>query len=805
MSRVINKILSILNKNHLTMILVLMTLIIILPTNARAVGVIDYSKFDWDTFYEKNKNYWTDMCEGNQDEEACENAVMKYQKSFYTKLYKMLAKYQAKGLYISDEIILETVFFELFPSYTGNPETGQVYNSQYAIFGKTNNRSAIKVDEEDMDPDIEDNYNVEDQGVLDAMAEYYNNETDTTKTLVKNMIAYYTYCYGSYGDVHVEKLQDNSVRETCPDGGTPTTIIRHDRLIDRSIRRCAVNLSATTKHPGYELGFWKYYTSRIRYDTLFLGLIVKFFGVEIQDDYRTQCLAQSDSYPDGTYYTYVDQSDQDGAHVSTDKYFDFLKNSKYFDVKPHLQHRFQDVLDEAGVECLTNDTCENSLEAKGEYEKYQSKLEDDRRTIIFMIIDILNNRGHSISYEGYGSEEFNNTEYQRAERSGYYWPIGSDETEERDGILYADGTPAKTVNDVESYFGERKDPITGEKEMHYGIDITTEDGKTNIVAAYDGVVVSIVNNCTVGDYECNEGYGNTVIISHYGTGDFTVYAHLSTIDSQISEGTTVSRGEVLGKAGSTGKTKSSNLHYELRIGANTVNNAVDPLNNTPAGSQTPPSDDDLRPGGYSGSGIGAMSTKFDGCPLTKNEFVSKLSSYCAAHPNTIAQEMCDNPETVYDSSRTSNVNPMLVISRAMAEGNSPGISKHNYWGMGCTNTGGPGACITYSSLSDGIGGFARTVTKSATIAQAMSTYAYIGKNWYNPGSWSIGGCKYFSYIRGYMTDSRANTVASVCAKTTTCDTNGGDCTPTTQEDQDAYTSWQVEQKLGPYMHNVFGV
>jgi hypothetical protein len=35
-------------------------------------------------------------------------------------------------------------------------------------------------------------------------------------------------------------------------------------------------------------------------------------------------------------------------------------------------------------------------------------------------------------------------------------------------------------------------------------------------------------------------------------------------------------------------------------------------------------------------------------------------------------------------------------------------------------------------------------------------------------------------------------------------TSGGDCTPTIQEDQDAYTTWQVEQKLGPYMHNVFG-
>ena len=166
--------------------------------------------------------------------------------------------------------------------------------------------------------------------------------------------------------------------------------------------------------------------------------------------------------------------------------------------------------------------------------------------------------------------------------------------------------------------------------------------------------------------------------------------------------------------------------------------------------------------------------------------------------------MCSNPGLVYDVSKSANVNPELVITRAMAEGNSPGISKHNYWGMGCTNTGGYDACYTYSSLQDGIKGFGNNLSKYNNLAEMMSKYAYIGKYWYNPGSWSVGGCIYFPSIKKYMSPSRQSQVTSICSKSTTCTTSGGDCTLTTSEDQTAYATWQVNDKLGPYMCKVFG-
>ena len=202
---------------------------------------------------------------------------------------------------------------------------------------------------------------------------------------------------------------------------------------------------------------------------------------------------------------------------------------------------------------------------------------------------------------------------------------------------------------------------------------------------------------------------------------------------------------------------------------------------------------------------GEISTKFDGTLLSKSSFINKVSNYCQNHPGAIATALCDNAGIVYDTSKSSNVNALLVIVRAIVEGNSPGSSKNNYWGIGCVNDGGTAACYSYNSLAEGIQGFAKTVSKYNNLAEMASKYAYIGKYWYNPGSWSIGGCMYFPYIKKYMSTQRRNTVTSICNKSTTCKLSGGDCTLTNDEDQKAYATWQVEQKMGPEIRKVFGV
>ena len=794
-------------KNHIAMILVLLILIVIFPAKVSA-RMDDYSKFDWDQYYEQNKYFWGPLCDDDEIDEnnnCLQDGVLKHQKKFMVKTYKILSKYQKKGLVISDDLILTTALFQLTPEYYGSPDGNDKYKDIYGQYGGNDIRDTITVDEvEEITDDITEDKFDEDEAKL------IEQETDTVKMLIKNTISYYTYCYGVYG-TPVQSVDKNGNKIfTCPDGGKVTKIYSHLVLVPTYKTVCADNISESTQAKGYELGFWTYFASRVSHDNI-IGRALSIFGVESKDKYYDECESKAGEYPQGTIYSYTDENDKSEKHISYTRYFDFLKETRYFDQKPHLQYYFGDILSAEEVDCLTNKVCSNSLEAKGKYDEYEEQLMADRKNIINQIIGILNDNGIAMQYEGFGTENYNEAQYNTAERSGFYWPVGGDTVESRSitlsdnttkDILFADGTPQYTTDHVTSYFGERTSPITGEKEMNYGIDIGVPEG-TNVIAASDGTVISVVNNCSVGDYECGEGLGNHVIISH-SNGDYTVYGHLSSIESQIEVNSQVMRGELIGKSGSTGATKSADLHYELRVGGNSVANAVDPITNTSAGKNSPPSDADLRPSGYQTSGIGARSTRFDGTNLTLTEFSSKVRTYCAAHNGAIAAAMCNNPELVYETSRSANVNPELVITRAMAEGNSPGAAKNNYWGMGCYNTGGYAACLTYSSLEEGIRKFGENVSKYNNLLEMHSKYAYIGAYWYNPGSWSIGGCKYFPYIKEYMSSQRQDEVTAICGRSTECNTGGGDCTPTTPEDQNAYATWQVEKKIGVYMHNVFG-
>jgi len=100
-------------------------------------------------------------------------------------------------------------------------------------------------------------------------------------------------------------------------------------------------------------------------------------------------------------------------------------------------------------------------------------------------------------------------------------------------------------------FGYRRDPFTGRREFHYGIDITAPTG-TPIFATADGVV---------GEARYQGGYGNVVRINH-GYGYSTIYAHLSRI--VVRAGDTVRRGQKVGEIGASGRSTGPHLHYEVK-------------------------------------------------------------------------------------------------------------------------------------------------------------------------------------------------------------------------------------------------
>ena len=64
------------------------------------------------------------------------------------------------------------------------------------------------------------------------------------------------------------------------------------------------------------------------------------------------------------------------------------------------------------------------------------------------------------------------------------------------------------------------------------------------------------------------GYGQLVVVDH-GGGLTTRYGHLSHTD--VIEGQAVSRAELLGRVGSTGRSTGPHLHYEVRINEEPVN------------------------------------------------------------------------------------------------------------------------------------------------------------------------------------------------------------------------------------------
>ncbi len=113
---------------------------------------------------------------------------------------------------------------------------------------------------------------------------------------------------------------------------------------------------------------------------------------------------------------------------------------------------------------------------------------------------------------------------------------------------------------ITSKFGERKDPFTGKKEFHPGIDIAN-DYNTPIYASADGEVIYA---------GVLSGYGNVIKIDH-GYGYITMYAHLKKI--LVSNGTKVSRHQLIAKMGSTGKSTGPHLHYEVRL----FNKKTDPF------------------------------------------------------------------------------------------------------------------------------------------------------------------------------------------------------------------------------------
>lgn len=111
---------------------------------------------------------------------------------------------------------------------------------------------------------------------------------------------------------------------------------------------------------------------------------------------------------------------------------------------------------------------------------------------------------------------------------------------------------------INSGYGYRKDPLTGKKKFHNGLDLHARGDE--VLAMMEGVVVKVGQDKASGKY---------VTLQH---GGYTVsYCHLSQI--RTVKGAAVYPRDIVGITGSTGRSTGEHLHITCKLNGK----SVDPL------------------------------------------------------------------------------------------------------------------------------------------------------------------------------------------------------------------------------------
>ena len=108
---------------------------------------------------------------------------------------------------------------------------------------------------------------------------------------------------------------------------------------------------------------------------------------------------------------------------------------------------------------------------------------------------------------------------------------------------------------INSSYGYRKDPFTGKRKFHNGIDLHARGDE--VLAMMEGVVVKVGQDKTSGKY---------VTLRH---GSYTVsYCHLSKV--LVGKGATVRPRDVVGVSGSTGRSTGEHLHITCKLNGKSI-------------------------------------------------------------------------------------------------------------------------------------------------------------------------------------------------------------------------------------------
>ena len=347
--------------------------------NVKADGY-DYASFNWDEFAEKYKNYWSGTCEKEENSEKCIEQTLKSQKKFYTKLYKMLTKYERSGLYIKDEIIIATIYFGL------NADSFRDDNYYYKRWF---DKISFDFDNENDDITIDDS----EENSVSLTA-----ESNSIKVLIKAMVGYEATC----------TLESSPSYETNENGERVPFCNQGELYKENNNYTCKGAVSTNMVSFGEKL--------------LVNSGLTKFFGITRSEKHQ-ECLNQG-----GTYTVANNRT------VSEDAYWEFLKTSEYFDKKEHLQYRFAHIID--GTEYSSLADLEQAMENDDAlYNQYHDKIVEERQEIIDEIKENL---------ELYYRSNPESVTYFSSVDNKFYYPIGSAEITVENGKKFARGNPVNS-------------------------------------------------------------------------------------------------------------------------------------------------------------------------------------------------------------------------------------------------------------------------------------------------------------------------------------------------------------------------
>lgn len=132
--------------------------------------------------------------------------------------------------------------------------------------------------------------------------------------------------------------------------------------------------------------------------------------------------------------------------------------------------------------------------------------------------------------------------------TGYFTPSGQSM---RKAFLR---TPVNFSRISSKFTTSRYHPVLHRFRSHKGVDYAASTG-TPVRASGDGKIVFRGRK---------GGYGNAIIIQH-GARYTTLYGHMSKFNSNVSTGSKVKQGQVIGYVGATGLASGPHLHYEFRV------------------------------------------------------------------------------------------------------------------------------------------------------------------------------------------------------------------------------------------------